>query len=530
MPPVALSPETVTNLVQLRALADSADRASISGSFITRSMAVVLLDAVNERVTHFAATYLTLSVPSKAGFEQLMDIVKASLGSRWKTATWPDVRRLHRTRNLVQHEGLEVDQQNITVWAAATSSYVRSLVDAVWDVDIQEVTLSRAVKDPAVRELLERAEREISEESPSQSLRSSFKAFELAYNHWADQYRGRDSFHRKPMGHEISDPKSFDFLYREITEISEASVATAFSGDPGEYVWFRDIVSYHGAIEIATLDEAQRALGFVFGWIIRWEAFREAFIPNRMAVREAQKRRVRSANGPARVDAVRALVGSRQVRLEIDLTDVPPTDDFSLWQRALWKVLGDLADSPQGVRVKESGCLTFTFPRGVEIPEDLAGRVLAALIEADREVQLVRAKEQRERLDGQSEVEAYSYAYGEIRDRFPEWVNEVEFSGPAKINGRLRSRLTFSVIPEAFNFSSNVTSGVMGHPLVRSCTQRRIGTYVVTPELSPSELCEVLQSISEDIGGLIKQRKMRTEEDKEFRRSIEHQLRNAFRL
>ncbi|MDX3313969.1 hypothetical protein P1S61_33875 [Streptomyces sp. ME08-AFT2] len=524
-----LSPETVTNLVQLRTLLASADQASLSTSLVTRPMAVVLLDAVNERVTHFAATFLNLTIPNKAGFEQLMEIVKGNLGGRWTTATWPEIRRLHRTRNLIQHEGLEVDQKNVSVWAAATSSYTRSLVSAVWDVDINEVTLSQAIRDSDIRNLLEESEKEISAGSPFTSLRNSAKAFESAYDSWRKTYRRRTPFHRKPMSHDIIDTKGFKYLEHEISEVNEAAVAIALSGNPGEYVWFRDITSHVEDMRIATLDEAQRALGFVFGWVIRWEAFRESFIPNRRMEREKEKRRVRSSNTPARVYAVSVSNSDDRFEIVINLADVPPDQEFDAWRQKLTQLLNKGEETPGRWRVSDSGSIIAWPQKGSEASRRVVENVSNALDQVDSELRHEEERNEKSRNAKKSEAESYKQEFETVRSDFPTWVEDVWLTDTVTImGGKIQSRLRLAVPGDIWRDTAH---HLRQHPLVESCVMdSRDRSIHVTPQFTVADLKPVLASISEAIEALMDQRKEKEETEERLRYSLEAQLRQDFHL
>ncbi|THC47822.1 hypothetical protein [Streptomyces sp. A1499] len=532
--PAPLSPETVTNLVQLRALLDSADKASLSNSYVTRPMAVVLLDAVNERATHFAATYLNLTIPNRAGFEQLMEIVKGQLGARWVTGTWPDIRRLHRTRNLVQHEGLEVDQKNIATWAAATSSYTRSLASAVWDININEVTLANAVKHDEIRKLLDTAERKIKEGMPGESLTATSTAFDLAYKSWKNHYRRRIPFHHKPMRHDIVDQKGFKYLEEEISEVSEMSLAVSLAGDPGEYVWFRDLTAHEADMEVATLDEAQRALGFAFGWVIRWEAFQESFIPNRRIAREQATRRVRKSRKPASVHAVKVAGGRENWRLTVELADVPPAEEFDTWQRALTNILnsGNKLGPYNFWSVTESGNLEIWISKDPDRAGDLAKAVSKALLTVEEEIR----KQGREREASLKELKREAQAYAQnlegVSPTLPSWVREAGLAERRTIMaGKPESRLRIILTDDSINFWQQISAALQQHSFVESSVvnwqEKEIG---ITPELEPAKLYQVLLDISPEIEEFITQKKSEEARMEGYRTALENRLREAFRL
>ncbi|MEU0129385.1 hypothetical protein [Streptomyces sp. NPDC006289] len=528
---LTLSPETVTNLVQLRSLMVSADRASRSNSYVTRPMAVVLLDAVNERATHFAATYLNLTIPNRAGFEQLMEIVKEELGKRWATGTWPDIRRLHRTRNLVQHEGLEVDQKNISIWASSTLSYTRSLVSAVWDTDINEVALAHAIKNREIRELLEVGERKHREGLPTESVKATNEAFKLAYQMWMTHYRRRIPFHSKPSSFDVLDKKSFGFLEREIGEVNETSLAISLAGDPGEYIWFRNLVAHREDIEISTLDEAQRALGFVFGWVTRWESFQDSFIPNRRVVREREKRRVRSSDRPAYVYDVKVEKGAKSFRLAIELADVPPAEEFDAWRSALRNLLNK-ENSPQRYwEVGESGSLgIWVSDDGADIDE-LANTASEALAAVEVEVRQDVTRRENSRLALEKESLAYDQELKDVKPGLPSWVESAYLKPEITITGgQARSRLEIKTSADAVGVWSPVIIRLHEHFSIKTRANWQDRTIGIEPELSAPELIQVLRDISEFTEDLITRKKEEDQRIEESRHSLETRIRELFRL
>ncbi|MEU2526255.1 hypothetical protein ABZ737_13910 [Streptomyces sp. NPDC013087] len=532
--PAPPSAETVTNLVQLRALLNSADRASLSNSYVTRPMAVVLLDAVNERATHFAATYLNLTIPNRAGFEQLMEIVKGQLGARWVTGTWPDIRRLHRTRNLVQHEGLEVDQKNIATWAAATASYTRSLVSAVWDINIDEVTLAKAVKHDEIRGLLDTAEKKIKEGLPSESLTATSAAFDLAYESWKNHYRRRIPFHRKPMQNEILDQKGFKYLAEEIAEVNETSLAVSLAGDPGEYVWFRELTAHETDMEVATLDEAQRALGFAFGWVIRWEAFQDSFIPNRRRAREQAARRVRKSNRPASVHAVKVAGGKENWRLTVELADLPPAEEFDTWRGALTRLLNSSNKlAPYHFwNVTESGSLENWISKEPDNTEGVSELVSRALLAVEEEVREQQHKDEESRKKLRREAQGYAQDLERISATLPSWVGEAGLTEHLTImGGRLESRLRIVLTDESIEFWNPISSLLQQHSSVQSSVvnwqEKSIG---ITPELEPGQLHKVLIDISTEVEEFINRKNSADSQAEGNRAALESKLRDAFGL
>jgi hypothetical protein len=494
-------------------------------------MAVVLLDAVNERATHFAATYLNLTIPNRAGFEQLMEIIKGELGGGWVTGTWPDIRRLHRTRNLVQHEGLEVDQKNISIWASSTLSYTRSLVSAVWDTDINEVTLARAVRNSEIRNLLEIGERKYRDGLPAESVKASSEAFRTAYKMWKKHYRRRIPFHSKPSTFNVVDEKSFKYLEKEISEVNETSLAISLAGDPGEYVWFRNLVADDRDIAVATADEAQRALGFVFGWVTRWEAFQESFIPDRRVEREREKRRVRESDRPARVCDVRVEEAREKFRLIIELEDVPPPDEFDAWRNSLHKLLTGDNPARRFWNVGESGSLSTWVNNDPNEIDELASIASEALALADTEVSQEIARNEASRLALEKDSLAYAQDLERVTPGLPSWVTSA-YLRPRVVTvaGKRRSRLEIAISDDAMEVLTPITIRMSQHPIIKISPSWQQKTISIEPELPAAEIVSYLRDLSDFVEGLIAEKKTKDQRTEEARQSIESRIRRVFQI
>ncbi|MDT0417829.1 hypothetical protein RM574_20315 [Streptomyces sp. DSM 41982] len=483
-------------------------------------------------MTHFAATFLNLALPNKAGFEQIMEAVKKHLGDNWSTPTWPDIRRLHRTRNLVQHEGLEVDQANISVWAAATSSYTRSLVSAVWGVNISDAALAEAVRDADLKGLLRNAEVNARRNSPIESIEYSRQAFRTAYGYWQKQYRRRMAFHREPMRTDIVDRSAFDYLKREIAEVDEASVAIAFSGDPGEYVWFRDITANPEVVRTVTADEAQRALGFVFGWIVRWESFTDSYIPDLAHRRQVEQRRVRTTHGPAHVAAARVLREVDGTQVELDLIDVPDADDYDLWRSTLLRLLKEGRQVQEWWNVTDSGKLRHGSAEGAISATELAECVSAALLRVEVDIQARRSEDEASRRARISEAAAYGKSYEATVSRFPSWVEKVWLAETLEtMGGFSQSRLMFSITESAWPYRQTIASSLRVDEKIEQCyPSGQEKALRVFPQLDVMELASAFEGISADIEEMIADgiASKRTMEDS--RQFLESQLKEAFRL
>src|SRR5687768_13127119 len=112
-PKPGLTPTTAVAVTLLRSLLERAIQEGQSGAPLARLTAVILLDGANERAMHIAATAASVDVGEYDKFEVVYSKIVGAIGSSWDRSAWPDVRQLHRVRNLAQHLGVNADRDNL---------------------------------------------------------------------------------------------------------------------------------------------------------------------------------------------------------------------------------------------------------------------------------------------------------------------------------------------------------------------------------------------------------------------------------
>lgn len=236
----SLEPFLARNLLTVRALLDQALREARRSGELQRLTAVVLLDAVNERVLHLVAVTFGLSIGPRAQFEDLIAQVKERQGSAWQPRSLSDIRRLHRARNGVQHEGLGADRADLASWMASTTDFVTSLVKASFGVTLNDVRLSSAVVTPDARSRLALAEDALTAGHSEAAVRAATDAFDFARSAWVQLHERRRSnpVHR-PFG--LGEYKEFEYLEHLAQEARNASLLYPLAADPGEVAWFLDL-------------------------------------------------------------------------------------------------------------------------------------------------------------------------------------------------------------------------------------------------------------------------------------------------
>ncbi|MEU2434510.1 hypothetical protein ABZ611_34415 [Streptomyces sp. NPDC007861] len=318
-----------------------------------------------------------------------------------------------------------------------------------------------------------------------------------------------------------------EYLMIELEHANDAASAQALALDPGEYVWFREVTSDSQPPGIATLDEARRALAFVFWWIIRWEAFCDSYIPDRWARREIERRRPRAGAEPARVSSVQVTGEYGGLTARIGLENIPAESEFEIWAHFLsGLIIESIPPAGPARRIMlGSGELLITI--GNLSPQEMAELIRECLAKA--EIQLAdhlaeRASDRRQR---EEEAAAYLSDYSEISALFPEWVKSVGFAGDESIHNG--SRLSIELSEDGERFGSEIQNSLTQQPSVAHC--RRLGNRVfILPEMRPRELLNALQSCDELVAEEVREMKEKERRREEGARLVENELRRFFQV
>ena len=330
--------------------------------------AVVMLDATNEHALKYAAFRENVNLGARPSFFDVLDKVSLHLGARWQFTSQGDVRRLHTVRNTVQHVGATPSATQLATWAAATRELARTLMLAVFGVDLDKIALSRVVEHPGLRALFEAAERALDDGDPTVAVHASFEAFSLARDRWSHA-RDRDW----PTGQFRNPTSMLADVERDVDDArSEArytSDVIAF-GDVGEYEWLvkvdRDATDHHGDRPPTepTADDARRAFTFAFWWALRSEAAVAALDVGRAERALVARRSVRT-DPASRTRIADVKVSGGEVILT--LADVPPPDEFDAWRNNLQRRLysckppAPQPDQQWGCRIQPVGVIVATL-------------------------------------------------------------------------------------------------------------------------------------------------------------------------
>jgi hypothetical protein len=472
------------DLVQLRALLDQALAAVRSDAPLARVTAVVLLDAVNERAMHIAAGAAGAHLSENDKFEQSFNKLSAALGTKWSRDGWGDVRRLHRSRNLAQHEGMPPDRDSVAGWAAATETFASAVVEAACGVQLNDLVLSDALRDPDASSAFRRGEEALRERQPEQAFDAAVEAFNVGRLKWLRQ-KPLHGYRSKPFRLDVIDSGVWEYIEQELEALQDLAIVGAFVADPGDYLWFSDMMRSRRQVT-PTVDEAQRALSFVFWWLVRWEAFSQSYIPDRRAHELRQRREIRPANhrGPASISdvAVRHLWEDRwEVRLR--LRDLPAEPEFGAWQEHVAARLREVADHPY---VEEDGVLVLQIPASAD-HDAVRAAIESALRDAEQDVVDRQLAAQHARVAREAEAAQYAQGLLALPGLLPTWITEAKLdTDQGVISGGIRqSRLRLTLSQQAQDAAGEVAALLREVDVVQQCYQGGGRTLHIEPELGP---------------------------------------------
>jgi hypothetical protein len=265
---------TVAALVRLRLLVEDARARADDPSEAGRHLALVALDGACEYALWLASREHALQVKERAGVPELYSVVNEALET-WQVKGWPGVSQMHQARNAAQHAGVAHDANQLPIWADATIAFINSLCVVAFGIPLAEIMLADAVRDPSLRTQLRWSEEQLTV-NPAQSFALSVGAFDEARSRWCAQHRS-PVFAPSPAG----DPPPPD-LTQPLQDVEDFLEVQPFAGNPSEYTWLRRArQELDRAGWLPSEPDAQRALLFVAGWIVRWEIFDSGYPTDR---------------------------------------------------------------------------------------------------------------------------------------------------------------------------------------------------------------------------------------------------------
>lgn len=523
-------------LVDIRLLLEEGVRQSGSSLAHDRLRCVITLDAAVERAAFFSIHHLQIEISAKnEKLENLLGLLAGHLGDKWRFQQRGELVRLHSARNKAQHEGLYPAQEHMFGFLAAARAGVVSLLLTTTGRDVSSVTLSDAIKDDALRHDMAAAELALEGQRYGESVEFANQALTSATASWTRR-RGEAGVTLPRAPSFIGDFQEFQDISRSLdalmSNLRDVTDATAFATNPGELLWFRHLVKDVTRLNLSPSEqEARRAVSFVFEWVLRYEQLSAAFPTNRLAIHEAQQRKVRSTPASkVRVGSVAVEEASPyNVRMSFELVEVPPEEEFDLWRFHLAGLLGSGKEHNNAIyhwRVENSGCVylsafplqsinrsprtSFAQPTDEEktqwlIPSGdvafVAGELeqaLAGVDEAVRRSEDEASERQRRQQEEDQELSA------RISGRLPAWVKAIswERDGLPAIGGKGYRVIAAPELPEL-----EIAELVRQRDDVAQFWadgSRRESAYILMPADPAKDPIEILAAVGDEINDLVR--------------------------
>lgn len=487
--PGRLEPNVIRNLVQVRGLLDRAVEETRQVAEYRRTTGIVLLDAVNERVLYEATTHLNM--PVRREFSQQLDDLAAALGRTWDSGGLSNVRRLHRARNTVQHEGLGVDRDDIEPFIDATRTFVSAVVSTVFDMNIWRMSRGFAIASDWLAQPFFEAELALERQDAEECVRSLGEVLDRIRER-TTQFAGESrGWRTQPRGLFGTRNEGDAYLDARLNEVEDLAVFSSLGADASRVLWFQRLTREAAA---ATLEEAERALGYVFWWVAAFESSPVIDDSNRQLEWEVRQRKVRDTAERAHIHSVDA--GAPEfgmIDMKIALADVPDTFGFDAWQHAMSSVLtANPVWSSVRVYLDNTATLHAAVPDDVDLRQlrDELDRVLA---QTEEVVVQRRTADEATRIaheDARAAFQAGVEASGHI---LPDWVADVrlvigEGYGPPEPS------VGFRITPRFGGNMLELANALNADPRVEQIYHSR--TWQIEPVMPVTELAEVLDTVT----------------------------------
>ncbi|MFT3835275.1 MAG: hypothetical protein QM711_18485 [Micropruina sp.] len=331
-----LTPRAVEQLVEIRIQLEEAVRAVRSAGKYRRAQAAVAIDAVVERSSSLIAIARGLPLSPQGKLEDTISKLTQDLGSAWRpTAVLPDVKQLRRVRNAAQHEGIPPDPPLLSTLCRSAETYVVTLIDAHFSVDVKSIVLSQAIQDTQWRSQFQEAENRLAEGGSGIDLALGIIRRLLA--------SAEKRWRRYSQPIEMSLPYR-DKATRDLLRRVEAHLRTeewVFATHPAEARWVRDVLDSLPATVDA--DEAERALSYTFAWLTSLEMAIAEWPVSRVQRAQVRKRLIGQPGEIPSISDELSIVEDHAEgsSVRVQLRGVPPHDAYDEWSERLSKRLPD---------------------------------------------------------------------------------------------------------------------------------------------------------------------------------------------
>jgi hypothetical protein len=382
-----LNPNVLANLIAIRSLRDLAIGQARGSSAMQRQAAVILLDAAIERVAFTAAEYLGESFSDHDHVDKPLQALRAKgwqIGAGLETSR----KRLRRMRNVVQHVGTGVDRDELPRWLIDTERVLASIVLFAYEVEIDDVRYSSAIKDEQTREYFDAAESFMHDGDLDAAMTSISRSYSVVAHEWERFAVASNSELGPRSARYVSGIGSVGGDDSKVAALQSVALLTAIVPEPSEALWFLEA---RRQSELLNLEEVQRALVFVFNFATAVEASPAARQEDRRQRRNLEQRHERlSSEAPAKIRSFRTERSLNRTTVTFVLEGVPQPADYDEWARAVTGVLNEPSPSTPRFWINDAGELVVYQPE--EDFVDAITRIEEALASAESTIALRRAE------------------------------------------------------------------------------------------------------------------------------------------
>jgi hypothetical protein len=258
----------VADLVRLRAALEHAKLLAQDRTERGRHVALISLDGAVEYAMWLVVQHVGLPIPERASFHDAMNKLIGHFSSSWQQPGRRGVIHVHAARNQAQHGGSTPDPALMDGWVDEIEAFVQSLTFAAFGVALHEILLASAIDNEVLRNQITAAELAIDAAVPELAFASAYETFLAARVRWRDQQGDAYNYMALQASFD-ADPAHIDPAGRS-TDYADVSV---FASDLGEYHWLIATRRHVAQGVPVNLDDARRALQFVYHWILRWQTF-----------------------------------------------------------------------------------------------------------------------------------------------------------------------------------------------------------------------------------------------------------------
>lgn len=267
-PGISLDSRSIADLVRLRAAIEHARLLAEDLSDHGSRIALVALDGAVEYAMWLTVQSAGLPLNERANFHETMKTLINHHKGAWEQHGRRGVLQIHTARNVAQHGGAGPDPSLMAGWVEDADVFVTSLVAATYGVELGDVFLANAVRTSSLRERIESVEVAINAEDPDRAFGCAYQAFTETRELWREQQG--DAYGYMALYSSVDvDPRHRDPSERAV-DYADVGV---FTNDLGEYHWLITTQRMVAGGAPCTLQDARRALQFVYRWILRWQTF-----------------------------------------------------------------------------------------------------------------------------------------------------------------------------------------------------------------------------------------------------------------